>query len=95
MLQGLIITFFACFMGSLLGVFLAANIQNTVPYIESLLQLELLNTEIYPINYLPIEIKINDILLICSLASAMSLLATIIPAVKAGKIPPAKALRYL
>ena len=92
--QGLMITFFACLMGGLLGFVLTTNIAIIVPFIEYFLDFELLNTEIYPINYLPTDIKINDYLLICTVTTLMSLLATIIPAFQASKIQPARALRY-
>jgi lipoprotein-releasing system permease protein len=94
MLHGLIITFFACFMGGLLGFLLTTNIAIIVPFIEFFLDFELLNTEIYPINYLPADIKINDFLLICTVTTLMTLLATIVPAIKASRIQPARALRY-
>ena len=88
------ITFFACLMGGLLGFLLTTNIAIIVPFIEYFLDFELLNTEIYPINYLPTDIKTNDYLLICTVTTLMTLLATIIPAFKASKIQPARALRY-
>ena len=93
--QGLMITFFSCLMGALFGFLLTTNIAIIVPLIEYFLDFELLNTEIYPINYLPTDIKINDYLLICTVTTLMSLLATIMPAFKASKIQPARALRYL
>lgn len=92
--QGLMITFFACLMGGLLGFLLTKNIAIIVPFVEFFLDFELLNTEIYPINYLPTDIKTNDYLLICTVTTLMTLLATIIPAFKASKIQPARALRY-
>ena len=92
--QGLIITFFACLMGGILGFLLTKNIAIIVPFVEFFLDFELLNTEIYPINYLPTDIKKNDYLLICTVTIFMALLATIIPAFRAGKIQPAIALRY-
>ena len=77
-----------------MGFLLTTNIAIIVPFIEYFLDFELLNTEIYPINYLPTDIKINDYLLICTVTTLMTLLATIIPAFKASKIQPARALRY-
>ncbi len=92
--QGLMITFFSCLMGGLLGFLLTKNIALIVPFIEYFLDFELLNTEIYPINYLPTNIKVNDFLLVCVITTIMSSLATIVPAIKASKIQPANALRY-
>ena len=80
--HGLMITFFACLMGGLLGFLLTTNIAIIVPFIEYFLDFELLNTEIYPINYLPTDIKTNDYLLICTVTTLMTLLATIMPAFK-------------
>ncbi|MEX1667753.1 lipoprotein-releasing ABC transporter permease subunit [Zhongshania guokunii] len=79
--------------GGVLGVLLAAVIGDVVAGVESFFGLKLLQSDVYPINYLPADIRIPDVLAVCGLAYAMSLLATIYPAWRASRMAPAEALR--
>ena len=79
--------------GGVLGVVLAAFIGDIVAAIEGFWGLKLLQSDVYPINYLPADIRIPDVLAVCGLAYAMSLLATIYPAWRASRMAPAEALR--
>jgi len=79
--------------GGVLGVLLAAVIGDVVAGIERFFDLKLLQSDVYPINYLPADIRIPDVLAVCGLAYAMSLLATIYPAWRASRMAPAEALR--
>jgi lipoprotein-releasing system permease protein len=79
--------------GGLLGVVLAAFIGDLVAAIEGFWGLQLLQSDVYPINYLPADIRIPDVLAVCGLAYVMSLLATIYPAWRASRMAPAEALR--
>ncbi len=49
---------------------------------------------IYSISYLPIELSWIEILIICLSVVIMTILASVFPALRAGKLEPAKALRY-
>ncbi|MGB9643193.1 MAG: ABC transporter permease, partial [Candidatus Ratteibacteria bacterium] len=49
---------------------------------------------IYSISYLPIEISPMEIFLICAAVFITTLIASIFPAYRAGKLEPATALRY-
>ncbi|MDF1691121.1 MAG: lipoprotein-releasing ABC transporter permease subunit [Zhongshania sp.] len=79
--------------GGVLGVLLAAVIGDVVAGIERFFDLKLLQSDVYPINYLPADIRIPDVLAVCGLAYVMSLLATIYPAWRASRMAPAEALR--
>ena len=94
-IQGMLISIVGCIVGAVAGCLLALAAPSFVGGIEVLLGVELLRTDIYPINYLPSQIKAADIALVCLVALTMSLLATLYPAWRAASILPAKALRHL
>lgn len=79
--------------GGVVGVLLALGISDLVAGIESVFGVKLLQSDVYPINYLPSDVRIPDVLMVCATAYIMSLLATIYPAWRASRIPPAEALR--
>ena len=94
-MQGMLIAGIGCIIGVFAGCLLALAAPSLVGVIEVLLGIELLRTDVYPINYLPSQIKATDILLVCAAALIMSFLATLYPAWRAASVLPAKALRYL
>ncbi len=85
-LQGLILGFIGVFLGGSLGLFLCFVLKNT--------HLVRLPPKIYYIDYLPVLIDYKDVFIICSLGLGLSLLFSLAPAVRAGRIEEAEALRY-
>ena len=73
---------------------LALSVTHVVPWVEQLTGVQFLNSDVYPINYLPVDLRASDVLTVCAVALAMSLLATVYPAWRAAKVQPAEALRY-
>ena len=94
MVQGTVIGVVGTVVGGVLGVISALNITAWVAALEKLLGHQFLNSNVYFINYLPSELKVDDVVLICSTALLMSFLATLYPAWKAARTQPAEALRY-
>ena len=94
-MQGMLISSIGCIIGVFAGCLLALAAPSLVGGIEFLLGIELLRTDVYPINYLPSQIKAVDIMWVCLAALSMSLIATLYPAWRAACVLPAKALRYL
>lgn len=92
-MQGMLIAVIGCVVGVLLGCLLAWLAPSGVGALEQLLGIAFLSTEVYPINYLPSEIRPADIIVVSLAALAMSLLATLYPAWRAASIMPAQALR--
>ena len=60
--------------------------------IESVFGIQLLDSDIYFIDFLPSQLQIHDVVFVVVLGLVMSLIATIYPAWKATKIAPAAAL---
>lgn len=94
-MQGMLIASIGCIIGVIAGCLLALVAPSLVGWIEFLLGVELLRTDVYPINYLPSQIKAADLVLVCLAALSMSLLATLYPAWRAASVLPAMALRHL
>ncbi|MBQ0794913.1 lipoprotein-releasing ABC transporter permease subunit [Zhongshania sp.] len=79
--------------GGIIGVLMALGVSDLVAAIENLFGLKLLQSDVYPINYLPSDVRIPDVAMVCATAYVMSLLATIYPAWRASRMAPAEALR--
>ena len=92
--QGAAIGVMGVLFGIIFGILLSIGLPKIVNWGEQLLGSQLLKTEIYPIDYLPTHIRLEDILLISLMALGLCLVATIIPAIRAAQLSPAKILRY-
>ena len=93
--QGTLIGFVGVLLGTVLGLLLSYFIGDMVKGIESLVAYQFLQTEIYPIDYLPSDIRLSDVFSIAAVAQLLSILATLIPAIRAVRVKPAEVLRYL
>ncbi|MBT8149742.1 MAG: FtsX-like permease family protein, partial [Gammaproteobacteria bacterium] len=90
--QGLMIACLGCGLGLLIGCALAMVAPHAVGALQVLFGYEFLSTEIYPINYLPAQLRARDLGLISAVALGMSLLATLVPARRAARLHPAEIL---
>ena len=94
MVQGSVIGVVGTLIGGVLGVIAALNVTAWVAGLEKLLGHKFLSSDVYFINYLPSQLRVEDVVLICSAALLMSFFATLYPAWKAARTQPAEALRY-
>ncbi|MES2627017.1 MAG: lipoprotein-releasing ABC transporter permease subunit [Pseudomonadota bacterium] len=94
LVQGFIIGLIGTVSGLILGILFSLVVGDAVAWLESLLGMSFLSSEVYPVNYLPSEIRFGDLAIVCSLALLLSLLATVYPAARAARIRPAEILRY-
>ncbi len=94
MVQGLTIGVIGTLVGVALGIVLALNISDLVLWLEALLGIQFLDANVYFINYLPSELRWDDVRFITVSALGLSLLSTLYPAWRASRIQPAEALRY-
>ena len=94
LLTGSIIGFLGTFVGSILGLAFASNIQEIRVFITNLIGEELFSPEIYFLSNLPSKINFDEVFSVIIISVFLTLLASLFPAWKASKISPAEALRY-
>jgi len=94
LVQGFSIGLIGTGVGLLLGIIFSLTVSDIVLWLEQLFGIRFLSADIYPINYLPSQIRIADLLLVCFLSLFLTMLATLLPASVAARTDPAVALRY-
>lgn len=94
MVQGSVVGIFGTLLGTLGGVALALNVETVVPFLEQLFNTTFLAKDVYYISELPSELRASDVTLVTAVSLLMGFLATIYPAFRAARMPPAEALRY-
>ncbi|WP_372862029.1 lipoprotein-releasing ABC transporter permease subunit [Spongiibacter sp.] len=93
MIYGAVIGGVGAALGAGLGVVLSLGIGELVAGVERLFDLQLLRSDVYPISYLPTDVRAVDVLWVSAAAYAMSIAASLYPAWRASRIPPAETLR--
>lgn len=93
-IQGGLTGFTGVALGVLAGCTLALNIGQVLIFLEQSLGFTLFDPELYLITQLPSRLDWQDVALVGILGMVLSLIATWYPARRAGRIPPADALRY-
>jgi lipoprotein-releasing system permease protein len=94
MIQGALIGSIGTVIGVSLGVLVALNIDVIAPFIEQLLGIQFLPSDIYLINTLPSDLRWPDVWSIGAIAIVLGFLATLYPSWSAARVKPAEALRY-
>jgi lipoprotein-releasing system permease protein len=92
--QGSIIGVIGTAIGALLGVLFTLNLESIVALVEVAFGIKLLAADVYFISDLPAELKLRDVVSICSIALLLSVLSTLYPAWRGARMMPAEALRY-
>jgi lipoprotein-releasing system permease protein len=92
--QGTVIGILGTALGVLLALVTMRYLDSAVGLIERTFDIDLLAADVYFIADLPTRAGIGEIGQICFLTLALTVAATIYPALKAAREPPAEALRY-
>ncbi len=92
--QGMMVGIVGTLIGLVGGLILASNATAIVNGLQTLLQTQILSSNVYFVDYLPSKIMFSDLWLICVVALLMSFIATIYPAWRASKTVIAEALHY-
>jgi len=93
-IQGSLIGFAGTFLGLILGLLLAFNVETVFPWLERTFNFELMPGDVFYVSQLPSEIQWFDVTLITLSAFLIAVLATIYPSRRAAAVAPAEALRY-
>ncbi len=94
MVQGGLIGLIGTSIGLLLGITLSHIVTPLVQWIEKILGVQFLHSDVYPITYLPSEVVMADVAKVVVTALLISFFVSLYPAWRASKIQPADALRY-
>ncbi|MDO8273870.1 MAG: lipoprotein-releasing ABC transporter permease subunit [Gammaproteobacteria bacterium] len=94
MTQGCVVGLIGTGLGVAFGVFFALTISDIAGLIESILGVKLLSAEVYPVDFLPSQILLSDIVGVSVGVFLLSVLATLYPAYRASQVQPAEALRF-
>lgn len=92
--QGTLIGLVGVVVGVALGLMGTLIVPHLLGVIEYLVGAQLLNIEIYPIDYLPVDVRLPDVALICAAALVLNFFAAAYPAWRASRVAPAEELRY-
>ncbi len=92
---GMMISITSTFFGTIIGVFVAKNLNSIKSFIEGIFDVALFDSSIYMFNELPSIIKFNDVFYIVGFSIIVSFFAVLWPAKKASEKDPATILRYL
>lgn len=94
LVQGCLIGVIGSLAGLALGIVLALSVGSVLEGLEAMLGMELLSADIYPVDYLPSDIRASDLLLVCLTALLLSVAATLYPSSRAAATRPAEILRH-
>jgi lipoprotein-releasing system permease protein len=91
-LQGAMIGMVGVALGSLLGALGSQLVPSLVSWLETLLGMRFLNTDVYPVSFLPVDLLLRDVLVVAAVAFTMCVVAAIYPARRAASLAPALVL---
>jgi lipoprotein-releasing system permease protein len=94
MVQGALAGVIGTLSGVALGLLIAFNVGTIVPAIERVLSVAFLPSNIYLINRMPSEPRLDDIVPIVVISLMLSFIATLYPSWRASRVQPADALRH-
>jgi len=93
--QGALIGVTGAIIGSLAGSVLSVSIAPLVSGIEAFFDIKLLDSSIYPISFVPVDWRLQDVISVSAMAIGAALIAAVYPAYSAGKADIVKGLRSL
>jgi lipoprotein-releasing system permease protein len=93
-LQGGLIGVVGAIAGVTLGHFLAINAPDLAVMLEQWLGAPLLQTDVYPLAFVPVDIRWQDAVTTAGIAIGLSVLAATLPALRAASLPAAETLAH-
>lgn len=92
--QGCIVGLIGTAIGVALGVFFSLTVGDFAAMLERIFSIQILSAEVYPVDFLPSQIRMSDIVGVSLGVFMLSVVATLYPAFRASRVQPAEALRH-
>tara|TARA_R110002072_G_scaffold1559_9_gene12978 strand:- start:1912 stop:3204 length:1293 start_codon:yes stop_codon:yes gene_type:complete len=93
MMQGCLIGLIGTLLGLVLGSILALSVSDLFAMFEQWSGTVLLSADVYPVDFLPSQLRLSDVLAVSIGVLVLCLLASVYPAWRASRVAPAEALR--
>jgi len=93
MWQGCLIGLIGIAIGVALGILGSLQVSNFAAWIERRFGVQLLDADVYPIDFLPSQLQVGDVMMVAGAVLVLAILATVYPARRASAVQPAQALR--
>lgn len=90
--QGAMIGIVGVILGALSGVLLSLAVPSLVDMLETVLGIQFLSTDVYPVSFIPVEILPSDVILVAVVSFVLCLLSALYPARRAARLAPATVL---
>lgn len=90
--QGAISGCLGTICGAVIGIITALNLTVILKTIENIFSFQILNSDVYFIDFVPSEVHTMDVLLVVGVAVSLSLLASLIPSWVSSRVRPAQEL---
>lgn len=94
MVQGTVIGLLGSCIGAVIGILVSLVLPDVALHLEHLFHIQFLKTDVYPISYIPSDLRIDQVVSVVFIATIFSFLTALYPAWRATKIDPAEVLRY-
>jgi lipoprotein-releasing system permease protein len=94
MVQGGLIGLLGTGIGVAAGVLMSLCVTDFVQWLEAMLDIRFLQSDVYPLSYLPSDLHWPDVGQVAATALVLSFVASLYPAWRASRVQPADALRY-
>lgn len=92
LIQGLLIGVVGSVIGCAAGALLSLSLPSLISWIEGVLHLQFLNTDVYPVSFIPVDLRGADLVLIAGVSVVMCMMAALYPALRAARLAPAQVL---
>lgn len=94
LVQGNLIGLIGVGFGVFFGVLIGANTTRITGFIEHVLGLDFIDSNVFYLTQIPSDVRLNEVVLIAVIGLLLAGLSTVYPAYRASRTQPAEALRY-